>query len=410
MACERRNGNKRKLTVIVSALAIAWAGLSASGDVVFDLAARCVPFSDCNSGAESGIATGVLVMADTFTGAPTTRVDDFVSFTVTTETRSETLLRSDVPDMGAFFEFAFVSPTEFVFFLGFDRVGTSFRDRVGDFEAPGGESIDVFDAVLTRRQTPPSPLAAAVLPSSRSVQTGTPATAFATVINTGAEDRQGCAPALASEIDADFFYQTTDPATNEPTGVPDQPTDLASQAARTFVFGVTARSSVFGAELALEFGCEDTIAAPIVVGLNTLSLTAEPGPVPDVIAVAATVRNDGIVHVDPVALTGAFSVASANVGAAGSFLVSADTGLADLPVALSICETDPVAGSCNNPTMPGVAPVMVDIAEGETPTFAVFVLASDSIAPDPARNRISVRIVDQFGSVRGTTSVAVQTD
>ena len=41
-------------------------------------------------------------------------------------------------------------------------------------------------------------------------------------------------------------------------------------------------------------------------------------------------------------------------------------------MALSVCQTDPVTAVCINPTVPSAEPVVVDIAEGGTPTFAVF--------------------------------------
>jgi hypothetical protein len=62
------------------------------------------------------------------------------------------------------------------------------------------------------------PLVAAVLPSSRSVEVGTPATAFATIINASASDATGCAIALVTTVPAGFQYQTTNPATNQLIG------------------------------------------------------------------------------------------------------------------------------------------------------------------------------------------------
>jgi hypothetical protein len=70
-------------------------------------------------------------------------------------------------------------------------------------------------------------LAAAVLPSSRVVQVGTLATAFATIVNAGNEVAVGCRigppPAIPSIT---FMYQTTDPLTNEVTGTPNSPVDI----------------------------------------------------------------------------------------------------------------------------------------------------------------------------------------
>jgi hypothetical protein len=44
-----------------------------------------------------------------------------------------------------------------------------------------------------------------------------------------------------------------------------------------------------------------------------------------------------------------------------------------------------------------------------TPTFAIFVSATNSVAFDPANNRITVQFTDSGNAVRGETSVAVET-
>src|SRR5580704_5935545 len=61
-------------------------------------------------------------------------------------------------------------------------------------------------------------LVAAVLPLSRSVQVGTTATAFATMIDAGPADGATCTIVPLASIPASFVFQTTDPATNALTG------------------------------------------------------------------------------------------------------------------------------------------------------------------------------------------------
>src|SRR5262249_1133388 len=76
----------------------------------------------------------------------------------------------------------------------------------------------------------PSPLLAAVLPSSRSVQVGAQATAFATIINTGTSTATGCKIAPGTAVSASFDFQTTNSATNAVTGTPNTPVDIPANA------------------------------------------------------------------------------------------------------------------------------------------------------------------------------------
>src|SRR5262245_63427619 len=75
----------------------------------------------------------------------------------------------------------------------------------------------------------PTSIVAAVLPSSRSVQIGTIATAFATIINAGEVTATSCGIDLLSSIPANFSYQITDPATNALIGTPNTPVDIAAR-------------------------------------------------------------------------------------------------------------------------------------------------------------------------------------
>ena len=94
------------------------------------------------------------------------------------------------------------------------------------------------------------------------------------------------------------------------------------------------------------FDCEDTDPAPINVGLNTLLLSVSDTPVPDIVALAVTLSNDGIVNIPGTNGAGAFAVATVNVGASGSITASADAGNTPLSVIISLCETNPGTGQC----------------------------------------------------------------
>ena len=76
-------------------------------------------------------------------------------------------------------------------------------------------------------------------------------------------------------------------------------------------------------------------------------------PIPDIVALAATPENDGVVHLSADSGSGVFVVAAVNVGAEGIITVTADTAAANLPLAVSICETDPVTSNCINPGIAG---------------------------------------------------------
>ena len=96
--------------------------------------------------------------------------------------------------------------------------------------------------------------------------------------------------------------------------------------------------------------------------------------------------------------TGFFTSATINLG----------SGAADLPLTLSLCQTDPATSVCINPTQPSTEPVIVEILEDDAPTFAEFASSSDSVALDPENSRVFLYFSDDSGEVRGTTSVAVQ--
>jgi cytochrome c553 len=253
-------------------------------------------------------------------------------------------------------------------------------------------------------------LAASVLPTSRSVQVGNAATAFATIINAGTEQALGCAIQPITSVDAAFQYQTTNPATNQPIGTADTPADIAAGGFQTYFFAFMPNAAFDPVDVRLSFDCTNTDQAPVTVGLNTLLLSASSDPVPDIVALAATADSIPLTA-DLPGNTGAsaFSVATVNVGAPGTITTTADTGGVALPVLLSLCETNPATGACINPTAPTTGPVTTNIGANATPTFAIFVTGSGDVPFDPANNRVFVAFKDDQAVTRGSTSVAVQT-
>jgi hypothetical protein len=249
-------------------------------------------------------------------------------------------------------------------------------------------------------------IVAAVLPSSRSVQAGTTATAFATIINAGSVTATACGISLLTSLPATFTYQTTDPATNQVIGSPNTPVNIAAGAAQSYVFALTPSAPVAPIDLQFGFDCTNAGPAPINTGLNTLLFSGSTAPVPDVVALAATLTNDGIVNIPGTNGTGAFAVATVNVGATGPITASADTGATSLSFTVSLCETDPTTGQC----ISGIGSIVTTtINANATPTFGIFVQGNGNVPFDPAANRIFVRFKDGGNVTRGSTSVAVRT-
>jgi hypothetical protein len=261
------------------------------------------------------------------------------------------------------------------------------------------------------------------LPITRSVQNGTAATAFATIINPAATQSEatGCGLRLAGATGGQFSFQTTD-GQNQLTGTQNTPVNIAAGAAQNFVFSVTSatdfsdnhqtnplgRVSVNNeTHLFIEAFCTNRRSAEYTLGLNSLIFSSSPTAVPDIVALA-TSGDPGRVNVPTTGnMVGVFAVAISNVGAAGTIDVSADTGGRTLAIQnIEVCPTDPNTGAC---TAARAATTQVNVGANGTATFGVFVRGNGSaIANDPARNRVFVRF-DEGGTARGATSVAVRT-
>ena len=253
----------------------------------------------------------------------------------------------------------------------------------------------------------PIALVAAVLPSSRAVQIDATATAFAAVINSSTSEATACGISPITSLPVAFTYQTTDPATNTLTGTPNTPVSIPAGQVQTYVFAFTPRLAIPPTDVQLSFGCSNTNPAVIVPGVDTFLLSASPDPRPDMVALAATLRNDGITDIPGLNATGVFAVATVNVAAAGTITAVADTGGVSLPVVVSLCQTVPATGLCQ--ALPSSS-VTISVAANATPTLGVFVTGTGTAIPfNPAVNRIFVRLKDQAGVTLGSTSVAVRT-
>jgi hypothetical protein len=245
------------------------------------------------------------------------------------------------------------------------------------------------------------------LPESRSVQTGTLATVYATIANAGPGTATGCAIMPLTASASAFLYQQTDPSTNVPIGMANTPADIAAGGAQTYIFALTPAAPIAPTDFVLGFKCTNTLLAPITDGVNTLLFSASTVAPPDIIALEATVTPDATEHVPgPLPNTGPFAVNTINIGVASMITAAADTGSTNLPqLVLSICQT--ALGACLAAPAPSVT---LQVNHNDTPAFAIFAGALMPIPFDPANNRVYVRFKDQNALNRGQTSVAVTTN
>jgi hypothetical protein len=188
-------------------------------------------------------------------------------------------------------------------------------------------------------------LVAAVLPLSRSAQIGQTVTAFSTVINSSGGVLSGCTASLPN-FSGTFVYQTTNSATNAPTGSPNTPFSLPNGGSQSLVLALTPAAQITPTEENFTFQCSGSAAAASIIGVNTLLLPADAGQPADVIALAATPTQDGMLRLPGTSQAQAFAVATVNLGIAALVTVTVDWGDITLPVSLAICQTKPATGAC----------------------------------------------------------------
>jgi YVTN family beta-propeller protein len=282
---------------------------------------------------------------------------------------------------------------------------------VSAIDVASGQVISTFNVgafpTVVAITSAPAPLVASILPGGRSVQTGTTATVFATMLNSGATALTGCSIALPASAPSglSLSYQTTDPTTNALTGEPNTPVDIAGNSGfQTFVLSFDSAAALSAQALPLVFDCDGVLRVSPIPGVNTVDLIFSTTPLADIVALAATATNDGTVHLS--SDIGAFAVAAVNVGITDNLTVTADTGDATLPVTTTLCQTTS-AGQC---LAPPAATVPISFAANATPTFSIFVSATAPVAFAPGTSRIFVRFVDAGTVSHGSTSVAVTTD
>ncbi|MCW5724184.1 MAG: hypothetical protein KIS81_04415 [Maricaulaceae bacterium] len=261
------------------------------------------------------------------------------------------------------------------------------------------------------RQTPPARLVSSVLPYARSVASPGAATAFASVINAGSELAEACTLQIArgpAGAPGPVDYRATDPATNTAIG-PDNPEfDIPAGGLATFVFGgdFTALGSDQALDLRLIADCANSDPAAQMPGVNSVLWTFTPGAAPDIVSIAATSPDAGVVNLPSNGARGAVALAAVNIGAAGDVVLRADLGAGNLPLEPEICGTDPATGVCVTPRM---AELPVSFGAGEVRTFAVFLRAHGPVQFAPERYRVFFLFEDANRVARGGASVAART-
>jgi virginiamycin B lyase len=294
-----------------------------------------------------------------------------------------------------------VADTQVTALVGPATSGGSIPVNAAAATLPTGRNDSVENMMTVRR---PTAAGGSIAPSGATDTV----TIFGTMINTLSETATNCAvqPSPLANLPGPFVYQTTNPATNALTGTANTPVDIPAGASQSFVLAFTPTLPFGPIDVPLIFSCANLLAAPSVPGLDTVLLAASATPVPDVIALGATATNDQTLHITGSTGSGAFAVASINLGAGDTMTVGADTGVSGIPVSISLCQTNPQSGQCISAIGPSVT---TQINPNDTPTFGIFVTALDTVNFDPTDNRINVSFFDSTGTQRGGTSVAVET-
>jgi hypothetical protein len=232
-----------------------------------------------------------------------------------------------------------------------------------------------------------SPIVSAVLPSAATFQIGsveaTP-TVFATVENIESTPQEDCVVTVIGQGPSgfSFTFQTTNPFTNEPVGSPNTAFPLPGNSSQTLVLSF--KSTVaFSEQIFPVFSCQTTLAnvsntpASVTAGINTVALTFSTNPIANIVAEAQTPSNNGTLSITLATDTeGAFAIATSNSGASASITATPSVVPANLPASVLICQTNPSTGAC---LASPAASVTTQINVDATPTFSVFVDASEAI-------------------------------
>jgi hypothetical protein len=256
--------------------------------------------------------------------------------------------------------------------------------------------------------TPGAVIVAAVTPVARvTVPNGT-VTAFATILNVGQQTATSCSIASASGIGVNFSYSARNVTTGAPEN-PNVPVDIPAGGRRDFLMTFTPTFNI-ATTIPLEFTCTNTLPAPSIFGLNRFTIAATLTQQADLISIAATPTNDGIMNV-PLGGTGFAALAAVNIGATASIRAEVTPNPITvvgqtLPATITMCQTNPATGACITPLS---SIINFTSTANSTVTFSAFVTSDGTAIPfDPANTRLFVNFT-QDGLPAGSASVAVRT-
>ena len=267
------------------------------------------------------------------------------------------------------------------------------------------DALAALDAVATTLSNPTS-VSAAVLPvATARCKVGVPATAFVAIANAPGNAAVRCSVSPASNIASANSAFKPQIILHAVTGTANTPVDIAPGGFQTFVISFTPIAAFSSTDALFTFVFLNSAKSPTYIGVNTLLLSPSNVPVPDVIALAATVTNDGIVNIPGTNSAGPCEMATVNVGASGSITASAVQGAASLPVNI-LLSTDPASGQCISGIGPTVTTQINANATEEPLGYLFRVAAPYRLIRQRTGSSSAAR---RRGVTRRSTSVAVRT-
>jgi hypothetical protein len=280
-------------------------------------------------------------------------------------------------------------------------------DDVAGGSGSEGLSTQIIYGISSREGD--TTLFSSVLPSAKSGYDGGPdITVFSSVINATSRRADNCRFSIPAVAPVSLHVQTTN-AVNVSVGPLDPVFLMNPGEIKNFILAFTPTALSAGEEVFPQVACGKGEVSRIS-GVNTVFLSIDNEPVPDILSIVATVAGNGVVSI-PSGGTAFMTASATNIGVGdnGGSLdakvsVSVDDGGAGLPLQMLVCETDALSICMDDP-----APGVVSIINGGPSFFAVFFIdqSSGGVALDPANKRVFLRFTAEDGTVRSVTSAAV---